>query len=121
MRKTYEKDFCFMENLMMKYHGFHPSEFTTHYLEEKMAVLQDEAPIGANIQATFSRQNRIFKGVVTILTPAGKFFAVASGKKLKDVTHKIQSQMQRQIKKWKDKVHKKQSIKEINEDFFGIA
>ena len=110
-----------MDNLMMKYQGFHPSDFAISYLEDKMTILQDEAPIGANIQATFTRNDHIFKGVVTILSPAGKFFAVASGKKLRDVTHKIQSQMQKQIKKWKEKAHRKQNTRDMNEEFFGIA
>lgn len=110
-----------MDSLMLKYHGFHPSEFTTNYLEEKMIILQDEAPVGATIQATFSRNDHVFKAVVTVFSPAGKFFATASGKKLKDVTHKIQSQMQKQIKKWKERAHKHQSTRDINEEYFGIA
>lgn len=110
-----------MENVMMKFQGFHPSEFTRSYLQDKMTILQDEAPKGAHMEATFTRRDHAFKAVVSIFSPAGKFFAVASGTKLKDVTHKINQQLQKQINKWKTRAHRKESIKDINEEFFGIA
>lgn len=110
-----------MDNLMMKFQGFNPSDFTRSYLENKMTILQDEAPIGANVQATFTRHDHTFKAIVTILSPAGKFFAIANGKKLKDVTHKINQQLQKQLNKWKSRSHKKESLKNINTDFYGIA
>lgn len=110
-----------MENMMLKFQGFHPSDFTRSYLEDKMTILQHEAPYGARMEASFTRHNQDFKGIVTILSPAGKFFAIASGTKLKDVTHKINEQLKKQFGKWKAKVHKKESIRDMNDEFFGIA
>lgn len=110
-----------MENVMMKFQGFHPSDFTRSYLEEKMTILQDEAPKGAHMEAIFTRRDHAFKAVVSIFSPAGKFFAVASGPKLKDVTHKINHQLQKQLDKWKAKAHRKESLKDIHEEYFGIA
>lgn len=108
----------------MKFQGFHPSDFTLNYLEEKMTTLQEEAPHGARMEARFSRRDRAFKAVVTIFSPAGKFFAVASGKKLREVTQKINHQLHKQLDKWKKRAHRKErlrNVQDINEDFFGIA
>lgn len=110
-----------MENMMLKFQGFHPSDFTRSYLEDKMTILQHEAPYGAHMEATFTRNNKTFKAIVTILSPAGKFFAVASGTKLKEVTHKINHQLQKQMDKWKEKIHRKERIRDLNDEFFGIA
>lgn len=106
-----------MENMMIKFQGFHPSDFTLSYLDDKMAHLQEEAPHGAHIEATFTRKDSSFKGIVTIFSPAGKFFAVASGSKLKDVTHKLNEQIRKQLAKWKSKTHKKESLKDFGEAF----
>lgn len=106
-----------MENMMIKFQGFHPSDFTRSYLDDKMALLQDEAPRGAHMEASFTRRDSAFKGVVTIFSPAGKFFAVASGTKLKEVTHKLNEQIRKQLAKWKSKAHRKESLKDFDEIF----
>ena len=92
-----------MENRHLKFQGFHPSEFTRSYLGDKMSAIQDWAPYGSTLKATFTRNDRLFKGVVTIYSSAGKFFAIASGHKLKEVTHKLVQQIHRQLDRWKEK------------------
>jgi hypothetical protein len=68
------------QNTNIKFQGFHPSEFTKTYLGEKINLLQNEAPIGATLKAAFTRNNNMIKGVVSVYSSAGRFFAVASGK-----------------------------------------
>ena len=90
-----------LSEMTMHYHGFHPSEFTKDYLEEMMDELYTESPHGSFFQASFSRQNHIFKARVRIDSTNGHFFAVASGRRLKDVTHRVVYQIRKQLSKWK--------------------
>jgi ribosome-associated translation inhibitor RaiA len=110
-----------MENMMIKFQGFHPSDFTRSYLDEKLATLQEVAPKGAHMEAVFTRDHSHFKGIVTIFSPAGKFFAVANGTKLKEVTHKINEQIRKQLHRWKEKSHRKESLKDFSNDLFNLA
>lgn len=95
----------------IKFHGFHPSDFSRSYLEMKMSEMHDAAPYGANLKATFTRKHAVFKGVVTIYSSAGRFFAVASGRKLKSVTHKLVDQLRKQLEKWKSERFHNESFK----------
>ena len=90
-----------LSEMTMHYNGFHPSEFTKDYLEDMMDELYTESPHGSFFQAAFSRQNHIFKARVRIDSANGHFFAVASGKKLKEVTHRVVFQIRKQLGKWK--------------------
>ena len=90
-----------LSEMTMHYHGFHPSGFTKDYLEDMMDELYSESPHGSFFQASFSRQNHIFKARVRIDSANGHFFAVASGKRLKDVTHRVVFQIRKQLGKWK--------------------
>lgn len=110
-----------MDNMMIKFQGFHPSDFTRSYLDDKITTLQYEAPKGAHIEATFTRRDKSFKGIVTIFSPGGKFFAVASGTKLKEVTHKLNEQIRKKLDRWKSKTHGHASLKDFTEDSFSLA
>lgn len=92
----------YMEDNQLKFQGFHPSDFTRSYLGEKMSAIQDWAPYGSTLKATFTRRDRLFKGVVSVSSSAGRFFAIASGHKLKEVTHKLTQQIQKQLSRWKE-------------------
>ena len=102
------------QNTNIKYQGFHPSEFTKTYLNEKINLLQNEAPIGATLKAAFTRNNHMIKGVVSVYSSAGRFFAVASGNKSKAVTDKLTVQLRRQTNKWKTNRFEKTSLKNMN-------
>lgn len=91
----------FIDDMFLKYQGFHPSDFTRAYLDEKMSAIREEAPYGSLLHGTFTRHQHLFKGVVTIYSSAGKFFAVAESTKLKDVTQKLMVQLRKQLDKWK--------------------
>lgn len=92
-----------MDNPSLKFQGFHPSDFTRSYVDNKIQALHEEAPYGATIKAAFTRKDHLFKGAITIYSSAGKFFAIASGRKFKEVNHKLIEQIRKQLKKWKSK------------------
>ncbi|MGZ3774067.1 MAG: hypothetical protein ACXVCY_08700 [Pseudobdellovibrionaceae bacterium] len=102
-----------MEDRYFKFQGFHPSDFTRSYLNDKINALLEESPYGSDLKATFTRQGHLFKGVVTIYSSAGKFFAVASGTKLKEVMQKLVEQIRKQLDRWKSQRFRRESIRDI--------
>lgn len=105
----------FMDNSFLKFQGFHPSEFTRNHLDEVISELHEEAPYGSTLKAVFTRKDHMFKGVVVINSSAGKFFAVASGTRVREVSHKIVEQIRKQLSKWKSKrFHQHESLKDIS-------
>jgi hypothetical protein len=102
-----------MGDLFLKFQGFHPSDFTRSYLNDKMSAIHDEAPYGSSLHATFTRRDHLFKGVVTIYSSAGKFFAIASGSKLKEVSHRLVEQIRKQLDRWKSQRFCHESLKDI--------
>ena len=90
-----------LSEMTIQYQGFHPTDFTKDYLEAMMDELYSESPHGSFFQSVFSRQNHIFKARVRIDSGNGHFFAVASGRKLKEVTHRVVYQIRKQLGKRK--------------------
>lgn len=112
-----------MDELLIRFNGFQPSEFTRAYLDEKISAIYDEAPYGASLRADFSRLNREFKGLVTIQSPVGRFFAVARGTRLRDVTHRLTGQIRRQLDRWKSRRfdHRRLQDMEVKHDTDTVA
>ncbi|MFN3454720.1 MAG: hypothetical protein ACK41T_07125 [Pseudobdellovibrio sp.] len=117
----------FKDEITMQFQGFHPTDFTRNLLNGTLTEIREEAPTGANVKGTFSRKDRMFKGIITIYSSAGKFFATATGKKLKDVQHKLMQQMRRQLNRWKserfhrpnaDELTQPSQSTEANTDFY---
>ncbi|WP_413290144.1 hypothetical protein [Bdellovibrio sp. HCB337] len=102
------------DEVSVQFQGFHPSEFTRSHVDLVMSELQDEAPSNATLKGVFSRKDHTFKAVVSIHSFAGKFFASASGTKLKDVTDQILQQLRRKLGQWKSDRYKKHEVKEQN-------
>lgn len=88
---------------ILKFQGFQPSDFTHSFLYNKMDLLSEEAPYGSILNAVFTRQDQLFKGVVTIYSSSGRFFAMATGTKVKEVSRRLVEQMRKQLSKWKQK------------------
>jgi hypothetical protein len=91
----------FKDEQQIQYHGFHPSEFIESLINTKMTELLDEAPYGATLKATFTRKENEFKGVVTIYSSAGRFFAAATENNIKEVCQMLVGQMRKKLSKWK--------------------
>lgn len=116
------------ENRFLKFQGFQPSDFTHSYLSDRMDAIHDESPYGSTLKAIFTRKDKLFKGMVTIYSSAGKFFAVASGHRLHDVTHKLTERIRRQLDRWKSRRFDRESLrhfsinnKEENHDRNSVA
>lgn len=90
-----------MEDIMIQYQGFHPSEFTKNYLDSKLSELLEQAPYGASVRAVFSRRNKILTANVRIISAAGQFFASAQGEHLRDVSRKLTERVRRRLNRWK--------------------
>ena len=90
-----------MQDYFLSFQGFTPSEFTRRYLDLKLGQLQEEAPYGSLVRATFSRHDDRLKGIVRIESKAGRFVAVSSGRRFKDVSRKLMSQIRRQLERWR--------------------
>lgn len=99
--------------LIVKYQGFHPAAFTESFLTKKMEELLSEAPTGATLSALFTRKNHAFKGVLTISSPGGKFFAVASHTRLREVNRRLFEQMRKQFDKWKSTRHQRDNLRSL--------
>lgn len=97
----------FMSQKKLKFQGFQPSDFTQTFLEDKLNRILEQAPYGAFLDAVFTRKGPQFKGVVTIYSSAGRFFASSSGTQLKAVSNVLTHQLQRQLQKWKSQRFKK--------------
>jgi hypothetical protein len=90
-----------LSEMTIQYQGFHPSDFTKDYLESMMDEFYSESPYNSFFQAVVSRQNHMFKVRVRIDSSNGHFFAVASGKQLRDVGHRVTHQIRKQLSRWK--------------------
>lgn len=102
------------ENQFLNFNGFHVSEFTKAFLSQKLNALLEEAPYGANLNATFARKEpHVFTGIIAIYSSAGRFYAKASGHKLKAVIHKLVEQIRKQLSKWKSRRFQHESIKNL--------
>lgn len=102
-----------MDDLLLRFQGFQPTEEVRSYLNERMSELQEEAPYGARLDATFSRHGQSMKGVVTIHSFAGKFFAVASGANLVDVTQRLIERLRRRLDRWKSRRFRRPGLRDV--------
>ena len=109
----------YKDEVQIKYQGFHPSDFTKTFLQSLLSELYEESPSGSTMTADFSRKDNVFKAIISIRSSAGKFFAVASGRKLREVTDKIIDQIRKQLDKWKSTRFEHRSLRKLNwrEDF----
>ena len=86
---------------VMHFKGFHPSEYTKTYLQSVVDHIQEESPRGADLDVTFKRENNVIRGMIRVTSSAGKFFAIAQGQRLHEVTQRLNQQLRRQLSKWK--------------------
>lgn len=90
-----------MNQCSAQFQGFQPSEFTKTQVDEVLSSLQQQAPYGAALSASFVRENDKLKGTIKVNSAAGRFFAVAEGSRLSEVSRRLMDQMKRQLARWK--------------------
>jgi len=103
--------------VQIKYQGFHASDATKSYVENLMNEIAHEGPRGSTMSATFSKRNRIIRGIVRINSWAGPFFGTASGEALTDVIHRLSGQMRKRFDKWKSKRFDHHGLKELKSNY----
>jgi hypothetical protein len=97
-------------DISIQFQGFHPSKFTREFVEERLAEILEESPFGAALRASFTRQKNMIKGIVSVTSKRGKFFAVASSNQVDDVGRQLFSRIRRQLTKWKENRFKPNNI-----------
>jgi hypothetical protein len=106
--------------LTLQFHGFHPSDYTRDCIDQLLGEIEEEAPVGATVKAHFTRQGHEFKGLISIHSRAGQFFARASGPRLKEVNGRLIAQIRKQISKWKaTRLHEHESLKDYALTIWG--
>ncbi|MBY0452835.1 MAG: hypothetical protein K2P92_07360 [Bdellovibrionaceae bacterium] len=101
------------DNQNLHFHGFHASELTRAFLNHKMSALLEESPYGASLNATFVRKEpHLFQASIAIYSAAGRFYAKATGNKLKTVSQKLIAQIRKQLSKWKSRRFQHESLKD---------
>lgn len=90
-----------MDEIHVQYKGFSPSWEIQAHVRELLQQLHDESPTSSVVRAHISKVNDAFKGILRITSAAGDFFAIASGKRIGEVTGKLTSRIRRQLIRWK--------------------
>ena len=57
-----------MNNILIQFQGFHPSDFTRAFWDAQLSQLSAIAPQGATIRAGLMRKGRLFSANVRILS-----------------------------------------------------
>jgi hypothetical protein len=91
-----------MNNILIQFQGFHPSDFTRAFWNAQLSQLSAVAPQGATIRAGLMRKGRLFSANVRILSSSGHFYASAAGSQMRDVSHRLEMRLRKQLKRWKD-------------------
>jgi ribosome-associated translation inhibitor RaiA len=95
----------FSEAFQIKYQGFHPSDFTESYVEEKLQKLYLESPRDCTLHAVFTRRARDLMAMVSIHSGGREFVARAKAHGLSEVSKKIEAQVKKQLSRWKNRRH----------------
>jgi hypothetical protein len=105
-----------MDDILIQYQGFHPSDFTRSYLDSKLSEIYSQAPYGASIRAVFTRKNKVLSAHLRIMSAAGQFFISAQGQHLNDVGQKLAKRVRKQLKRWQTMRLKRQRLRDLKAD-----
>ena len=110
-----------MEELSVHYHGFSPSSAAESAINGIMRELLEESPSSASLRATISKDGEAYKGIVTISSHAGRFFAIGSSESLVELGHMLTARMRRQLDRWKSRRFKRRDrrVKESSHGLLG--
>jgi hypothetical protein len=101
-------------DIHIRYHGFHPTDYTKSQVDAVLQEIYDESPDGSALKASISRKGDLLKGIVEVNSAAGPFFATATSRGLHDVLNRPLEQMRRRLGKWKSKRYQNESIKNLS-------
>ena len=90
-------------DIEVQFKGFKPSKEDCSELCTMTSNLQLEAPDQSFLDATFSKVEDSFKGIIHIHTSVGNFFATAQDRYLSNVRKKLTDGLHVQLERWKVK------------------
>ena len=102
-----------MEDIVIQYNGFSPTEFSKHYIDALMRQVRDEAPATATMRVVISRAGDGYRGFIRISSTAKPFFAIASGPKLTAVTDQLLERIRKQLSRWKETRFTRETFRQI--------
>lgn len=91
------------KEVRVQFRGFHPSEAFEAHVNDVLEEVYEEAPYGANVLATITREGNFFKGHLKVNSAAGPFFAVAADSSPRGVMDFLFQRIRRKLAKWKDR------------------
>lgn len=95
-----------MDDILVQFQGFSPSAFTRDFLDFKIDQIHEKSPYGSSLRAVFVRNGERLIATVRIMSVAGTFNAVCEGKRMRDVSKRLFSQIGRQLERWKSTRYK---------------
>ncbi|MCX7978460.1 MAG: hypothetical protein N2578_05605 [Bdellovibrionaceae bacterium] len=98
------------EDIVIHYHGFHPSEASALMLQNLLEEVREEAPYGAAVRASFNRKDGVIKGILQVNSAVGPFFAVSSGEEIHEVAQTLMRRIRRRMEKWKSRRYRESGI-----------
>lgn len=91
-----------MDDLIIQYQGFSPTQFAQNHVRSLMQKIHDESPASSALRVSIAKVGEhAFKGFVKISSQAGQFFIQASGSGLMDLAHLLRERTRRRLEKWK--------------------
>jgi len=55
-----------MDEFVLKFRGFQPSDFSREFFAQKLRELSDDCPYGARLQAIVSKREAMFRAVTSL-------------------------------------------------------
>ncbi|MGE0171053.1 HPF/RaiA family ribosome-associated protein [Nocardioides sp.] len=102
-----------MNDVIIQFQGFHPSELFRSYLESRLSELHDQSPYGSTLRVHFTRHKTRWKATLRIMSPVREFFAVAEGRGLHEVSKRLFSRIHRQLERWKSRRFEHRSLLDL--------
>lgn len=91
-----------MDDLIIQYKGFSPTQFTQNHVRTLMQKIHDESPASATMRVSLAKmQEHAFKGFIRISSHAGHFFVQATSSGVMDLTDQLLERARRQLERWK--------------------
>jgi hypothetical protein len=93
-----------MEDFIIQYQGFSPSQFAEIYVRKMMMKVHDEAPSSSHLRVMIHRIGEsAFRGVVSISSHAGPFVTIAQAPSVVELAQLLVVRVRRQLERWKSK------------------
>jgi cobalamin biosynthesis protein CbiD len=90
-----------MSEMKLNFQGFQPSVIAEDFVKTSLEKIVATAPRKAFLHGHFSKNKKVFKGFVQVLSSGHEFFASAEGSQLKNVIKLISTQLRKKMERQK--------------------